>query len=216
MYSQDPALLNIFENNIDVHAGTASVILGKDPEDITSEERNIYGKVPNFLMGYGGGPRRLVDATNGALTLDDAKKVVENYNKGYSGLTRWKQSTLAKAAKQGYVETMLGRRRRVSDLSSDDFAQKSRAERQAINAVIQGTAAEICKEAMIKVSRDLDYPKCRMLVQVHDELVVSAPTDELAKWVPVIESSMGNGRVIKGVTLEVEAHFAQSWSEAKG
>lgn len=216
MYSQDPALMNIFENNIDVHAGTASVILGKDPSDISSEERNIYGKVPNFLMGYGGGPRRLVDATGGALTLDDAKKVVENYNRGYAGLTKWKQVTLAQAARKGYVETLTGRRRRVADLTSGDFAEKSRAERQAINAIIQGTAAEICKEAMIKVNAELEYPKCKMLVQVHDELIVSVPTDELRKWVPVVESAMGNGRVIKGVTLEVEAHFAGSWSEAKG
>jgi len=216
MYSQDEALMHIFTENIDVHAGTASVILGKPPEDIDSEERNIYGKVPNFLMGYGGGPKRLVDATGGKLSLDEARTVVENYNKGYAGLTEWKYRTIRKATKDGYVETMGGRRRRVTGLSSSDFAEKSRSERQAINAIIQGTASEICKDAMVKVDRLLDFPRCKMLVQVHDELVVSVPTDELRKWVPAIESAMGNGRVIKGVALEVEAHYAQSWSEAKG
>lgn len=216
MYSQDPALLNIFKNNIDVHAGTASVILGKAPEDISSEERNIYGKVPNFLMGYGGGPRRLVDATGGALSLDDARQVVENYNKGYAGLTDWKNRVLREAKHRGYVETMLGRRRRVPDLASDDFAAKSRAERQAINAIVQGTAAEICKEAMVKMAGALDYPKCKMLVQVHDEIVISVPTEEIGVWEPVVEQCMGNGRDIMGVTLEVEAHHAQTWSEAKG
>ena len=216
MYSQDPALINIFENNIDVHAGTASVILGKPPEEITSEERNIYGKTPNFLMGYGGGPKRLVDATGGQLSLDEARVVVDNYNKGYAGLTDWKNKVLAEGRRKGYVETMTGRRRRVSDLSSEDFAAKSRAERQAINAIIQGTAAEICKEAMVKLSSALDYPKCKMLVQVHDEIVISVPVTELGKWEPMVEECMGNGRVIMGVSLEVEAHHAGSWSEAKG
>ena len=216
MYSQDPALLHIFAENIDVHAGTASVILGKPPEEVTGEERNTYGKVPNFLMGYGGGPKRLVDATGGALSMDEAKEVVANYNSGYAQLTRWKKSTIAKARRDGYVETMVGRRRRVPDLNSEDFGSKARAERQAINAIIQGTASEICKQAMISVNSMLEFPKCRMLVQVHDELVVSVPTDEIPKWEPALERAMGNGRIIKGVALEVEAHHAQSWSDAKG
>jgi len=216
MYSQDPKLLHIFAENIDVHAGTASVILGKPPEEIDSEERNIYGKVPNFLMGYGGGPKRLVEATGGKLSMEDAKQVVENYNSGYAQLTEWKTRTIAKARRIGYVETMKGRRRRVPDLNSDDFASKARSERQAINAIIQGTASEICKEAMVRVHRTLDYPKCRMLVQVHDELVVSVPIEEIPKWEPALEQAMGNGKVIMGVSLEVEAHHAQSWSEAKG
>ena len=216
MYSQDEALLNIFENNIDVHAGTASVILGKPPEEITGEERNIYGKTPNFLMGYGGGPKRLVDATNGQLSLDEAKKVVENYNRGYAGMTAWKNKMIHQAARKGYVETMLGRRRRVPDITSDDFATKGRAERQAINAIVQGTASEICKQAMIRIHNALDFPKCRLLVQVHDEVVLTVPTEELPKWEPMVEDLMGNGSSIMGVSLEVEAHHAGSWSEAKG
>jgi len=170
MYSQDPKLLHIFAENIDVHAGTASVILGKPPEEVSSEERNIYGKVPNFLMGYGGGPKRLVDATGGQLSMDEARTVVDNYNSGYAALTDWKNKTLTQARRRGYVETMYGRRRRVPDLGSDDFAARARSERQAINAIIQGTASEICKQAMIDVSTALPYPKCKMAVQVHDEL----------------------------------------------
>lgn len=216
MYSQDPALLHIFQNNIDVHTGTASVILGKAPEEITGEERNIYGKTPNFLMGYGGGPQRLVDSTNGALTLDEARVVVDNYNSGYAGLTDWKNRLIAKAKRLGYVETMHGRRRRVPDLTSGDFKLKARAERQAINAVIQGTASEICKQAMIALSKALPFPECRLLVQVHDEVVVSVPTTQVSHWEKVVEDTMGNGRIIEGVALEVEAHHAGSWSEAKG
>lgn len=216
MYSQDPALLKIFTENIDIHAGTAGVILHKDPADVTSEERNIYGKVPNFLMGYGGGPKRLVEATNGQLSLEEAKFVVDNYNKGYGVLTEWKNAQVRKACRQGYVETMYGRRRRLPDLVSDDFVAKSKAERQAISAIIQGTASEICKEAMINLAKALDPSECKMLVQVHDELVISVPLSSILTWVPIIESAMGNGRVINGVSLEVEAHYAGSWSEAKG
>jgi len=225
MFSQDPALLNIFANNIDVHTGTATVILGREPVD--SEERNIYGKVPNFLMGYGGQAKRLVEATSGAITLERAQFIVDGYNNGYAGLTTWKNRVLSKARKHGYVETLGGRRRRLPDLSADrsskdGWVARGKAERQAINAIIQGTAAEICKEAMVRLDKELEWPKCKMLVQVHDELVVSVPTDELGIWIPTIERCMGNneiltdGKVAQGVRLEVEAHSAGSWSEAKG
>jgi DNA polymerase I-like protein with 3'-5' exonuclease and polymerase domains len=226
MFSQDPELLRIFSEGIDVHTGTATVILGREPT--SSEERNIYGKVPNFLMGYGGGAKRLIVATKGAISLDEAKSIVEGYNKGYAGLSEWKERELAKGRKRGYVETMGGRRRRVPNLTADSssrdgWAARSKAERQAINAIVQGTAAEICKDAMIKLDGMLDFPTCKMLIQVHDELVISVPTEQLVRWVPVVESCMGNGTWLDNngqapvpVQLEVEAHFARSWSEAKG
>ncbi len=141
---------------------------------------------------------------------------MDNYNSGYAALTDWKNKTLTQARRRGYVETMYGRRRRVPDLGSDDFAARARSERQAINAIIQGTASEICKQAMIDVSTALPYPKCKMAVQVHDELVVIVPIDEAPHWRGVIETAMGNGKVLMGVELEVEAHNAQSWVEAKG
>lgn len=227
MLSQDPALLNIFENDIDVHTGTASVILRKLPEDVTPDERQIFGKTPNFLMGYGGGATRLVAATNGLLSMEEAQGVVDGYNTGYAGLTTWKNRTLAKARKVGYVETLGGRRRRLPDLTAstatkEGWKARMRAERQGINAIVQGTAAEICKEAMVRLDRVLEWPKCKMLVQVHDEMVISVPSDELGIWVPRIETAMGNetvltdGIVEHGVKLVVEAHYAGSWYDAKG
>lgn len=219
MYSQDPELLRIFNENIDVHTGTAQVILGRDPVD--SEERNIYGKVPNFLMGYGGGPKRLVEATEGKITLDDAKGIIDAYNDGYKGLTKWKSKVLNIAREKGYVETMYGRRRRVPELalrgdSKEAWTARSRAERQAINAIVQGTAAEFMKEALVRLDKELEYPTCKMLVQVHDEVVISSPTDQLSTWEPIVEKAMGNGRILHGVPIEVEAHHAGSWAEAKG
>ena len=221
MFSQDPALLHIFQNGIDVHAGTAGVILGKDPEAVTGEERTIYGKAPNFLMGYGGGPQRLVEACEGKITVERAKEIIDQYNEGYAGLTEWKYRALAKGRKYGYVETLGGRRRRLPDLNCETYTKdgwkaRSRAERQAINAIIQGTAGEICKEAMVKLDKTLDGTDAWMLLQVHDELVVSVPTDQISTWEPVVESDMGNGRIMMGVPLNVTAHHAGSWNDAKG
>lgn len=228
MFSQDPALLRIFREGVDVHTGTAAVILKKDFEEITGDERQVYGKTPNFLMGYGGGPRRLVAATNGKITMDEARFIVDGYNNGYAGLTDWKAKLLSQGRRLGYVETLGGRRRRLPDLNAspndqDGWKDRSRAERQAINAVVQGTAAEICKEAMIRLDTVFEWPKCKMVIQVHDEIVSQVPTDEVGIWTPLIEESMGNGMVLdangtvaEGVKLEVEAHYAGSWYDAKG
>ena len=216
MFSQDPALIEIFENNTDIHTGTASVIYRVPPEEITPEQRKI-GKVANFLMGYGGTAKRLYHSAEGALTMEQAEEAVDGYDTGYAGMTAWKLQELDKARRNGYVETMGGRRRRLHGyIDSEDYWVRIRAERQAINAIIQGTAAEICKDAMIAMDRVLEYPKCRILIQVHDEMVTSVPTDELSIWVPAIESAMGNGKRIEGIELSVEAHYAGNWADAKG
>jgi DNA polymerase-1 len=215
MVSQDKALLRIFRQGIDPHFGTAQVILKRDPVD--SKERNIYGKIPNFLLAYGGQAKRLAVATKGQIDLAECERIVAAYDSGYAGWTRWKKELLHKARAQGFVETLGGRRRRLGqDLMSDDWKKRWGAERQAINAVVQGTAAEICKEAMVLVDDELSFPKCRILIQVHDELVISVPTNEVDTWQPIIEKAMGNGRVIRGVPLVVDAHSARSWAEAKG
>lgn len=226
MFSQDPAMLHIFENDIDAHFGTASVVLGRPPE--TSEERTTYGKVPNFLLGYGGGPKRLVASTNGKIGLKQAESIVAGYDKGYAGWTEWKAKCVQKGRRLGYVETLGGRRRRLPDLNADVNAKdgwwkRTSAERQAVNAVIQGTAAEIIKDAMVALDGVLPFPTCKMLLQVHDEMVISIPTGESGLWVPKIEEAMGNLTYIstgvqgdKPVKLTVEAHTAASWSEAKG
>lgn len=216
VFSQDPALIKIFLDGIDVHTGTAAVILGKAPEDVTSEERQIYGKTPNFLMGYGGGAQRLVDATKGAISLQRAKEVVDAYNKGYAGMTAWKQEVAERGRRMGYVETAAGRRRRLPDLNSNDRSTRLRAERQAVNAVIQGTAAEICKDAVVAVDKAFEFPKCKLLVQVHDEIVASVPTAELNIWQPIMTQAMGDGDIMEGgIPLKVSCGYAGSWADAK-
>lgn len=219
--SGDKNMHYIFTNGIDVHTGTAALILGKKPEDVTSDERQVYGKTPNFLMGYGGGPKKLVDSTKGAITFDQAKQIVDDYNKAYSGMTAWKKEVVIQGKKKGYVETLGGRRRRLPDLNIAGWSDESRmarqrAERQAVNAVVQGTASEICKRAITQVDKVIDFPKCKLLVQVHDELVLSVPTDELRVWEPKLLVAMGDGDIMNGgIPLRVSSGYAGSWYDAK-
>lgn len=221
IFSQDKNLMSIFAKGIDVHSGTAALILGKDVEDVTPDERQIYGKGPNFLMGFGGGPQRLVDTTGGVITFDRAKEVIDEYNVAYAGMTSWKAKVVANARHLGYAETMGGRRRRLPDLNlvgNDKHTRirRQQAERQAVNAVVQGTAAEMCKKAIIEVSKVIDNSRVKLLVQVHDELLLSVPTTELSLWQPKIVRAMGDGDIIRGVPIKVSAGYAGSWYDAKG
>lgn len=221
MFSGDKNLTRIFTTGIDVHSGTAGLILGKNPDDVTGEERTIYGKVPNFLMGYGGGAKKLVQSTNGVITLDQAKDIIKDYDKAYSGMTAWKRQVVAAGMHKGYVETLSGRRRRLPDLNLIGNSEavriaRSKAERQAVNAVVQGTAAEMCKRAIVAVDKIIEFPKVKLLLQVHDELVLSVPTDELHIWEPRLLRAMGDGDVIMGIPVKVSAGYAGSWYDAKG
>lgn len=216
MFSQDKELLRIFTTGEDIHQGTAALILSKPPEEVTDEERTVYGKVPNFLMGYGGGPHRLIEATNGVIGLREAKEIITAYHNAYSGLTEWKSKMIYKALNVGYIETMGKRRRRLTDMRSDDFMLRSRAERQAINFIVQGSAAEICKKAMVRVHSKLPHETCRLLIQVHDELMISVPEEDVDFYSVLLQNEMGDGTVINGVPLNVTAHSGRSWYEAKG
>lgn len=216
MFSKDPAMSSIFiDGTQDIHTATAAKVTAQAYEDVDDETRQVSGKMPNFLIGYGGGAKLLAEKAE--IPLDRAEEVIANYQKSFSRLFEWKSEVIAKARHNGYATTAGGRRRRLSKGFNDpDKYIQFRAERQAVNAVVQGTASEICKEAMVDVADLLDYPACKMLVQVHDELVVSVPADETQKWLPVLENGMGNGKVLMGIPLRVSGHSALSWYDAKG
>jgi DNA polymerase-1 len=213
MYSQDKELLHVFNNNIDIHTGAAALLFKKKIEDVTSEERQI-GKGVNFLTAYGGGPGKLARTTG--IPFEQAQEMIQEYYRQFAGLTAWKQEVVAEGRKMGYVTTLSGRRRRLPDLMSSDKESRARAERQAVNAVVQGSAADLCKQAMINIARDLAGTNVKMLVQVHDELVAAVPCEELDSIINPFITAMGNGNVIKGVPLMVSYHNASNWSEAKG
>lgn len=236
MFSQDTEMLRIFDAGIDPHAATAGVILhGKADAEVTKLQRQEIGKVANFLLGYLGSGYRVQQymAEQGKnITLAEGWDIVDGYRNGYSGYSEWQEEIIKFGRRHGYVKTLGGRVRHLpsmvgetnqyyTDKKSAGRRRYSSNDRMAVNFVIQGTAAEICKEAIIELDKALDWPRCKLLLQVHDELVVSVPTDELKQWVPVIEQSMGNGRLLrvndsdKPVTLLAEAHFGGTWGQVK-
>jgi DNA polymerase-1 len=213
MFSQDKELLNVFNNNIDIHTGAAALLFGKAVEDVTSEERQI-GKGVNFLTAYGGGAGKLARTTG--IPFEQAQHMIQEYYRQFSGLTEWKQKVVAQGRRLGYVETITGRRRRLPDLTSMNSELKSRAERQAVNAVVQGSAADLCKQAMIDIDRAFKGTSLKVLVQVHDELVAVAPEDEAVEMQELFIKAMGHDTIIQGVPLRVSCDMAATWAEAKG
>jgi DNA polymerase-1 len=212
MFSQDKQMVRIFNNNEDIHTGAAALLFKKPQSEVTDEERQI-GKGVNFLTAYGGGPHKLANLTG--IEVDDARNMIDQYYKQFSGLTEWKRRIIETGRRTGYVSTISGRRRRLTDLSSSDDFTRSRAERQAVNAVVQGSAADICKQAMIDIAEMLKGTGANLLVQVHDELVVSVPEDILEDLKPKFITAMGHDRIIDGVPLLVSCDSAYSWADAK-
>jgi DNA polymerase-1 len=214
MFSKDPNMMEIFTTGIDIHAGAAGLLFDKDPAEVSGEERQI-GKAANFLTAYGGGAGKL-SATTG-ITLSKAKSIISQYYEQFSVLGKWKSLVVARAKRDGHVTTISGRRRRLPDINSSKDDLRSRAERQAVNAVVQGSASDICKKAMIKVHPAVAEFGGKVLVQVHDELVVSVPDkDQVDYYSEVIIEAMGHGITLHDVPLVVSAHSGSTWSEAKG
>lgn len=213
MFSQDKELLRVFNNDIDIHTGAAALLFNKPVEQVTGEERQI-GKGVNFLTAYGGGPGKLARTTG--ITFEEAQEMIDRYYRQFAGLTQWKREVIAFGRKYGYVETIAGRRRRLPDLTSKNTELKSRAERQAVNAVVQGSAADLCKQAMIDIHKEFRDTDLKMLVQVHDELVAIAPIALAEGYIPTFTKTMGDGRTIENVPLRVSCHSAYTWAEAKG
>lgn len=213
MFSQDKQLMRIFRNEEDIHAGAAALLFKKPIDEVTSEERQV-GKGVNFLTAYGGGAGKLARTTG--IPEEDARVMIERYYQQFSGLTEWKRKVVESGRRKGYVSTISGRRRRLPELHARDDYERSRAERQAVNAVVQGSAADICKQAMIDVATLIEGTGAKLLVQVHDELVVAVPNDMIEGFTDPFLKAMGHGREISGVPLMVSSDFASSWAEAKG
>lgn len=212
MFSKDPELIHIFNNNIDIHAGAAALLFGKDVTEVTDDERQI-GKGVNFLTAYGGGYMKLARTTG--IPEERAKYMINRYYEQFAGLTQWKRHVVSQARSKGYVTTLTGRRRHLPDIKSTDDEKRSRAERQAVNAVVQGSAADICKIAMIDIEKALRGTDTRMLVQVHDEIVTAVPEDSWEAIMPRFMEAMGDGVILKGVPLRVSCNVAHNWADAK-
>jgi DNA polymerase-1 len=208
----DQAMLDAFRQEQDIHATTAAAIYGIPLDKVTKEQRR-HAKAINFGLIYGMSAFGLTRTTD--LTLSEADAFVKAYFLQFPGVKKYLDETRKLAAKQGYVETLLGRRRYFPALTGQLNQQlRNREEREAINAPIQGTAADIMKLAMIKIPSALESAGLQgcMLLQVHDEIVLECPKDELEKTARVVQDVM-EGAYQLSIPLSTEARWGHSWGE---
>lgn len=211
--SHDQALIEAFSKNQDIHASTASLIFGV-PIDKVSPDMRRQAKTINFGVIYGMGAFRLSNELG--ITQSEAQKFIDGYFQTYSGVRRYFDSVLDFARQNGYVTTIYGRRRLIPEINSKDHNQRAFAERTAINTPVQGSAADLIKMAMIKIS-DLfksENWQSKLLLQVHDELVFEVPEDELDKVKPAIKSLMENALKLD-VPIKVDIGIGKNWLETK-
>jgi len=212
--AQDEAMLAAFRADEDIHATTAGAIYGMGPEAVTREMRR-HAKAINFGLIYGMSAFGLTRSTE--LTLAEAETFVKTYFEKFPGIKKYLDGIKKQAASQGYVETLLGRRRYFPALQGRQNAMiKNREEREAINAPIQGTAADIMKMAMLNIPPALEKAKlkAKMLLQVHDEIVLECPKDELEKTAKVVKETMANAYTLD-IPLSTEARYGRNWGEMK-
>jgi DNA polymerase-1 len=210
--SGDENLLRAFEGGEDVHRATAAEVFGRSLKEVTSEERR-YAKVINFGLIYGMSAFGLAQQLG--LERATAQAYIASYFMRYPGVDRYMKETRALAKEQGYVETVFGRRLWLPEIRSGNPARRSGAERAAINAPMQGTAADLIKLAMIAVQNWLDREglSTKLIMQVHDELVLEAPEGELARVKAEIPVLMSGVAKLKA-PLVVDVGSGQNWEKA--
>jgi DNA polymerase-1 len=212
--SGDEAMQAAFRAGQDIHSTTAAAVYNIPLEQVTKDMRR-HAKAINFGLIYGMSAFGLTRSTE--LTLAEAEDFVKAYFEKFPGVKRYLDGIRKSAAANGYVETLLGRRRYFPALKAQtNKAMKNREEREAINAPIQGTAADIMKIAMLQIPSALAKAKLsgKMLLQVHDELVIECPQAELTETVRVVQRVMENAYPLN-IPLETEARAGLNWGEMK-
>jgi DNA polymerase-1 len=210
--SGDEGLLAAFARGDDIHRATAAEIFGRDPREVTSEERR-YAKVINFGLIYGMSAFGLAQQLG--LERATAQAYIDSYFARYPGVARYMETTRQLAREQGYVETVFGRRLWLPEIRSGNQGRRSGAERAAINAPMQGTAADLIKLAMIEVQKWIDAERLgtKLVMQVHDELVLEVPEPEL-KRVKLALPELMSGVAALRVPLVVDVGVGRNWDEA--
>jgi DNA polymerase-1 len=210
--SEDEALIEAFRSRHDFHAETAARVFGCAPEEVTPEQRAKI-KAMNYGLAYGLSAFGL--ASQLRISTDEARGLMEEYFKTFGGVRDYLRSIVDVARKDGYTATIMGRRRYLPDLTSDNRQRREMAERMALNAPIQGSAADIIKVAMLGVHRALadEGLRSRMLLQVHDELVLEVAEGEREKVEELVRREMGAAAKLS-VPLEVSVGYGRSWDDA--
>lgn len=213
--SADPALMEAFRDEVDVHRRTASEIFRCAPDDVNRVQRNV-GKTVNFATIYGQGATALAQGLG--VTRNEAKAYIDRYFEIYGGVRTWLDASIAGAHQHGYVDTMVGRRRKIPELTSGDPATRAYGERIAANTPIQGSAADLCKLAMLGIARRLreEGLSAAMVLQIHDELLFEVAPDHLPRLVTIVRHEMEQVWPALRVPLVVDLGHGASWEEAHG
>ena len=212
--SGDEAMRAAFTTGADIHTATAAQVFHVAPGDVTHEMRR-RAKAVNFGIVYGISAFSL--SQDIGVTVAEAKAYMEAYFATFPGVRRYMDDVVAKAREQGYVETLFHRRRELPEIRSSNFNMRSFGERVALNMPIQGTAADIMKLAMVAVEKRLkkELPEAKLVLQVHDELIVECPEPQAAAAATLLEEEMEQVAHLS-VPLTAEAHWGRNWLEAKG
>jgi DNA polymerase-1 len=210
--SEDAALIEAFQSGFDFHAATAARVFGVEPTEVNGAQRAKV-KAMNYGLAYGLSAFGLSNQLR--ISTEEARELMDEYFTRFGGIRDYLQSIVDKARKDTYTETILGRRRYLPDLTSDNRQRREMAERMALNAPIQGSAADIIKVAMLNVHRAISNSdlRSRMLLQVHDELVLEIAEGEHAEVEALVREHMGSAYHLD-VPLEVSVGFGRSWNDA--
>ena len=211
--AEDPGLVAAFESGSDIHNETASRVFGVDPADVTIEQRS-KAKMVSYGLAYGmeayGLGQRL------GIPTEEAAEILNAYFEAFPSVKSYMESTVAEARERGYTETLFGRRRQIPELSSNNFRIRQAGERQAMNAGIQGLAADIFKVALVDLDRALEARRAesRLILQVHDEVVLEVPPAEREEIATLTRETLSGAAELR-VPLEVNLAFGSSWADAK-
>jgi DNA polymerase I len=212
--SGDPNMCDAFKQGKDIHTATAAKVYGIAESEVTKEQR-YKAKSVNFGIIYGQGAFGL--AENLGISRTEAKEIIDNYKKEFPNIQLYMDQQINKAKEQGFVETLMGRKRWLRDINSSNFTVRGFAERNAINSPIQGSAADMIKLAMIKIHREMkkQHWESKMILQVHDELVFDAVESELPALKELILACMTTAMELpNGVPVEAEIGQGKNWLEA--
>jgi DNA polymerase I len=211
--TDDPGLIEAFSRSADIHTTTAAMVFGVDEKDVDPFQRR-FAKVVNFGLAYGmeayGLGQRL------GVPTEEAREILDNYFASFPNVKEFMDTTVREAKQRGYTTTIFGRRRQITELSSDNFRIRQMGERMAQNAPVQGSAADVFKLAMVELDRAIEDAGlgARMILTVHDELVLEVPLDERDRVEPLVREVMESVCELK-VPLVVDLGFGPTWAEAK-
>ncbi len=212
-FSGDPTLQQAFRDGMDIHRAVAAAVNGVAPDAVTKEQRSA-AKAVNFGIIYGQSAHGLSASTG--MTRAEAQRFIDDYFARFPGVRDWMAGALRRAEKDGFVETVLKFRREIPDIASSNKMKKSRADREAINTIIQGSAADLIKTAMVRLDAALGEGnlRARLLLQIHDELLLEAPPEELPVLRDIVRNSMEHA-IPFDVPLKVDIGEGDNWLEAK-